>query len=155
MNNYHDKRESCYTVYADFLDGYRRGQAVAAPASIDDFSCNDGVDFSIQVGFKDRGKAVSIVLLASGVSAWRKVVVSYLIHARDDFWVGAYSGSSFPFLGCWKKEQRSAAIYSTIDGLKFQQDVKAIVFVSALRTESKSFHLALSDASVNSTSGQI
>ena len=45
--------------------------------------------------FKDGGKEVSIVLLDSGVPAWRRVVDSDLIHAGDGFCVAAYRGRSF------------------------------------------------------------
>ena len=154
-NSYNDIREKCFSRHIDFLtahNSYRKGQAIAVPASFEGFSHAQGADFSIQVGFKDQN-TMSIIYLADSGSDWRKVSINYLVTARDDIWAGSFSVSSFPFLGCYKNERNSIVAQGEVTGLRQKYNTNAVVFISAIRTESKKFYIDLKGVSVNPSTG--
>ena len=112
------------------------------------------MDYSVKAGFKSVDE-LTIVYLANDYQSFKKTEVFYFVTARDDFWVGSYVPNIFPFLGCWKNDQRNAILEGKVEGLKRQYSLNAVVFVSGIRTTTGKFSLDLKGISVNPTTGSI
>lgn len=112
------------------------------------------MDYSVKAGFKSADE-LTIVYLANDYQSFKKTEVFYLVTARDDLWVGSYIPNIFPFLGCWKNDQRNAILEGKVQGLQSQYSLNAVVFVSGIRTASSKFNLDLKGITVNPSTGSI
>lgn len=133
-NNYQSSRQRCYEIPSDSITKRDNVQAVAVPSSIEGYSSNSGLDFSVQIGPSNKG--LSMVLLIGNDNSWKKIEINYLVTARNDFWVGTFVSASFPLIGCWRNDIRYATLKSSIPSLAEARvsSAKALAFLSGVRT---------------------
>ena len=111
------------------------------PRSVDAYStATNGFDYSIQIGASDKGW-LSIVLSIDNDYSWRKIEIIYLVHARNDIWVGSFVGNSFQWVACDKSngQYKTAVVQTGVVAFNAGRNIKtgAVAFISGIRTQNK------------------
>lgn len=91
----------------------------------------------MQIGASETN-GLTAVLSINNDRSWTKIEITYLVHARDDLWVGNFVANNFQWMGCDRNngQLKNAVVQAGIAGFRTNTNIRsaALSFISGIRT---------------------